>query len=93
MIKSKTTHVVLHGIFLVFCIVLYADNCGDALKRTQKENKRLVLFFFSKNRFYCNDMDKNVLFEKDISSSLQKMLSFLKENHYKNNALNKFFEP
>jgi len=53
-------------------------NYDGALKTSEKENKPLLLYFFSKTSDYCAMMDKTTLSEEDVAAMLRKDFVFLR---------------
>ena len=59
-------------ILLLLTIPASADEHGDALKRARAEDKPLIIYFYSKYCIYCDAMDRDVLLDKEIKSSLNR---------------------
>ena len=59
-------------IFIIFFTALpaIADEYGNAVKRAKAENKPVVIYFYSKYCRFCDAMDNNVLFDKEIKKIL-----------------------
>jgi thioredoxin-related protein len=77
-------------ILVVLCSVhtaLLADAYTDTLKRAKAEDKPMVLYFFSNYCGYCDLMDREVLADKEISSTIKKTLVFLRINVDKQSSL------
>lgn len=72
-------------LFILFVVGLthtfaLADEYADALKKAKTEDKPIVLYFYSKYCGYCTAMDKNVLADKEIASTMNNSLVYLRVN-------------
>jgi thioredoxin 1 len=55
-----------------------ADEYADGLKRATKENKPVLLYFYSQYCGYCDAMDRDVLNDKEISPVLKKEIVYIR---------------
>jgi thioredoxin-related protein len=74
---KKLVSTMLVAALLLASPVLALDYDG-ALKAAKKENKAVLLYFFSKSCGYCTLMDKETLADKDVGSALRKDFVFLR---------------
>ena len=81
----------LFFIILLLCAAAHADDWDSALKRAKKEDKPVVLYFFTSYCSYCQAMDKEVLAEKDISMILKKNAVYLRVDVEKREDLARFY--
>jgi thioredoxin-related protein len=71
-------------IFALLIVILfigtsvYGLDYNGALKAARKENKPVLLYFFSKSCGYCTLMDKDTLADKDVAALLKKDFVFLR---------------
>jgi thioredoxin-related protein len=63
---------------MLFASAALASEYDTALKSAKKENKPLLLYFFSKSCGYCTLMDKNTLADKDIAAKLKRDFVYLR---------------
>jgi thioredoxin-related protein len=62
------------GLFIIALLLapnLFALDYGAALKMARKDNKPVMLYFYSKGCSYCRMMDKNTLADKEIEDVLK----------------------
>lgn len=78
LIKIKI--VVASFILFFACSQLVADEYKDALKRAEKEDKPIVLYFYSNFCRFCDLMDSDVLNNKEISPVLKKDVVYIRIN-------------
>ncbi|NTW44821.1 MAG: thioredoxin fold domain-containing protein, partial [Anaerolineaceae bacterium] len=78
-------------VVLMLCGATYADDWDSALKRAKKEDKPVVLYFFTPYCSYCQAMDKEVLAEKDVSAILKKNAVYLRVDVEKREDLARFY--
>jgi len=66
--------------FILFfaCTQIVADEYKDALKRAEKEDKPIVLYFYSSFCGFCDLMDRDVLNDKEIEPMLKKDVVYVK---------------
>lgn len=57
--------------FVFFAGSAFALDYNGALLTAKKDNKPLMLYFFSKTCFYCVAMEKTTLADKDIQGTLK----------------------
>lgn len=70
---------------------LLADDLGAAMKKAKKEDKPLILYFFTNYCPYCLAMDQDVLADRDIRTFLKNKAVYLRINADKRNDLTKFY--
>ena len=51
---------------------------NSALKTAKSQSKPLLLYFFSKNCYYCNVMDSTTMADKRVANTLKKDFVFLR---------------
>jgi thioredoxin-related protein len=76
---------------LITTTTLCADEWDAALKKAKKEDKPVVLYFFTAYCSYCQAMDKEVLAEKEVSTILKKNAVYLRINVEKREDLARFY--
>lgn len=81
----------LFFIALLLCTAAHADGWDLALKRAKKEDKPVVLYFFTASCSYCQAMDKEVLAEKEVSTTLKKNAVYLRVDVEKREDLARFY--
>jgi len=59
------------AIVLLSQSLLFADDYSDAMKRARTEGKPMVLYFYSKYCYYCDEMEKRVLSDGEIRTLLK----------------------
>jgi thioredoxin-related protein len=57
---------------LLFSSHLFAIDYNEALKSAKKENRPVLVYFFSRTCRYCNMMDRDTLGDKEIDDILKK---------------------
>lgn len=77
--------------FLFFFATAHADDWNVALKRAKKEDKPVVLYFFTPYCSYCQAMDKEVLAEKEINTTLKRNIVYLRIDVEKREDLARFY--
>jgi thioredoxin-related protein len=65
-------------IFLMANAPVFADEYDNAIKRAKSEDKPVVIYFYSKYCRFCDSMDKNVLFDKEIKKTLSDETVYLR---------------
>lgn len=70
---------------------VFADDWEAATKRAKKEDKPLILYFFSTYCPYCLAMDQEVLADRDINTSLKNKAIFLRVNVDKRDDVARFY--
>jgi thioredoxin-related protein len=70
---------------------LLADEWGSAIRRAKKEDKPLILYFFSTYCPHCLAMDQEVLADREISTSLKNKAIYLRINADKRDDLVRFY--
>lgn len=63
---------------LLFASAAFGQDYDGALKAAKRENKPLLLYFFSRSCPYCGLMDKKTLADKDIAAVLKRDFIFLR---------------
>lgn len=95
-ILSPTLKLFLKTIAL-FVLILFiatpalADEWDTALKKAKKEDKPVVLYFFTARCSYCLAMDKEVLAEREVSTTLKKNVVYLRIDVEKREDLAQFY--
>ena len=87
---KKAPTIFLVALFFL-CSTAHADEWDVALKRAKKEDKPVVLYFFTSYCSYCQAMDKEVLAEKEISTTLKKNLVYQRIYVEKREELARFY--
>jgi thioredoxin-related protein len=59
------------AIVLLSQSLLFADDYSDAMKRARTEGNPMVLYFYSKYCYYCDEMEKRVLSDGEIRTLLK----------------------
>jgi thioredoxin-related protein len=90
-LKTFLKNVLIFLVLLLFCSPVHADEWDLALKRAKKEDKPVVLYFFTLNCSYCRAMDKEVLAEKDINAILKKSVIYQRIDIEKREELARFY--
>lgn len=91
-LKSLTTKTFLLLIFVViFSTTACADDWDQALRRAKREDKPVILYFFTPYCSYCQAMDKEVLAEKEITTTLKKNTVYLRVDVEKRDDLARFY--
>ncbi len=85
-----------HSFVLAIALILlasaaFSQDYNSALKTAQKENKPLVLYFFSKSCYYCTLMDSKTLADKEIAAILKKDFVFLRVDVDKSEDLGRLY--
>jgi thioredoxin-related protein len=65
-------------ILLLTAIPVIADEHSDVIKRAKNENKPVVIYFYSKYCRFCDAMDRDVLFDKEIKNTLNNRTIYLR---------------
>jgi len=65
-------------ILLIITPAIAADEYSDAINKAKREKKPVVIYFYSKYCRFCDAMDRDVLFDKEISKSLSEDTVFLR---------------
>lgn len=80
----------LVSLFLLSSI-LFAQNISlkDALKEAKATNKDVLLFIYSDYCYYCENMLKNTLEDKEVVSFINERFVFIKINHNRTDLLRK----
>jgi thioredoxin-related protein len=81
----------LFFVALFLCTIAHADDWDSALKRAKREDKPVVLYFFTTYCSYCQAMDKEVLAEKEVSTALKKNAVYLRIDVEKREDLARFY--
>jgi thioredoxin-related protein len=55
-----------------------ADEYSEAMKKAKTEDKPVVIYFYSKYCRYCDAMDRDVLFDKEIKKTLSDETVYLR---------------
>lgn len=79
------------SLFLMVFTTAHADDWNLALKRAKKEDKPVILYFFTPYCSYCRAMDKEVLAEKEINNTLKKNIVYLRIDGEKREDLARFY--
>ncbi|MCX5812110.1 MAG: thioredoxin family protein [Proteobacteria bacterium] len=65
-------------ILLLTTVPVVADEYSDAMKRAKTEDKPVVIYFYSKYCRFCDAMDRDVLFDKEIKKTLSEGIVYLR---------------
>lgn len=76
-------------IFLVTCNFLFAEfqSFDEALNEAKKQEKDLLLFVHSEHCFFCKDMIRNTLNDKEVKEFIKKRFVFLMVEDYQKSLL------
>ncbi len=77
--------------FVLFASAAFSQDYDSALKTAKKENKPLLLYFFSKSCYYCTLMDSKTLADKEITAVLKKDFIFLRVDVDKSDDLSRLY--
>ncbi len=77
--------------FVLFASAAFSQDYNSALKTAKRENKPLLLYFFSKSCYYCTLMDAKTLAEKEIAATLKKDFVFLRVDVDKSQDLGRLY--
>jgi thioredoxin-related protein len=72
---------ILYVILFIFVTTMSASGAEtyfSALARAQKENKHILLYFFSNGCTYCDKMDREVLADRQIQAELREGFVFVR---------------
>jgi thioredoxin-related protein len=87
----------IYSFFVGFLLVLFlapagrADDYDNALKAAKRENKPVLLYFFSKTCYYCTLMDKDTLADGQVNATLKRDFVFLRVDTDKSEDLSKLY--
>jgi thioredoxin-related protein len=90
-VKQFLKTIALLVVVLITSTTVYADEWDTALKKAKKEDKPVVLYFFTAHCSYCQAMDKEVLAEKEVSTVLKKNAVYLRIDVEKREDLARFY--
>jgi thioredoxin-related protein len=91
-LKSFTAKTFLLFMFVVLlCTTACADDWDLALRRAKREDKPVILYFFTAYCSYCQAMDKEVLAENEINTNLKKNIVYLRVDVEKRDDLARFY--
>jgi thioredoxin-related protein len=90
-VKSFLKTITLLVVVLISITTVCADEWGMALKKAKKEDKPVVLYFFTAYCSYCQAMDKEVLADKEVSATLKKNAVYLRIDVEKRDDLARFY--
>jgi thioredoxin 1 len=65
-------------LFAIMATPVVADEYSEAIKKAKTEDKPVVIYFYSKYCRYCDAMDRNVLFDKEIKKTLGEETVYLR---------------
>jgi thioredoxin-related protein len=88
---TAKTFLLLIIFILLLSITARADDWDQALRRAKKEDKPVILYFFTLYCSYCQAMDKEVLAEKEINTTLKKNVVYLRIDVEKRDDLARFY--
>jgi thioredoxin-related protein len=63
---------------LLFASAALAQDYDSALKAAKRDNKPVLLYFYSRSCYYCRLMDGNTLADKEIDAMLKKDFVYLR---------------
>jgi thioredoxin-related protein len=87
----KKTSFVLAIALVLLASAAFSQDYNSALKTAKKENKPLLLYFFSRSCYYCTLMDSNTLADKEIAAILKKNFVFLRVDVDKSEDLGRLY--
>jgi len=76
---------------LLLCTTARADDWDLALRRAKKEDKPVILYFFTPYCSYCQAMDKEVLADNEINTTIKKNIVYLRVDVEKRDDLARFY--
>jgi thiol:disulfide interchange protein DsbD len=65
-------------VVLLLASAALAQDYNSALKTAKRENKPVLLYFYSNSCYYCTVMDKTTLADKDVAAIIKKDFVFLR---------------
>ncbi|MCX5805326.1 MAG: thioredoxin family protein [Proteobacteria bacterium] len=75
---QKTLTLTLILLFAIMATPVVADEYSEAIKKAKAEDKPVVIYFYSKYCRYCDAMDRDVLFDKEIKKALSEETVYLR---------------
>ena len=90
-VKQFLKTIALLVVVLITSNTVCADEWDMALKKAKKEDKPVVLYFFTAYCSYCRAMDKEVLADKEVSATLKKNAVYLRIDVEKRDDLARFY--
>jgi thioredoxin-related protein len=87
----KKLSFVLAIAFVLLASAAFSQDYNSALKTAKKENKPLLLYFFSKSCYYCTLMGGKTLADKEIAAILKKDFVFLRVDVDKSDDLGRLY--
>jgi thioredoxin-related protein len=90
-VKQFLKTIALLVVVLITSTTVCADEWDMALKKAKKEDKPVVLYFFTAYCSYCRAMDKEVLADKEVSATLKKNAVYLRIDVEKRDDLARFY--
>jgi thioredoxin-related protein len=63
---------------LLFAAAAFCQDYEAALKTAKRENKPVLLYFFSTSCYYCRIMDRSTLSDKEVDGILKKDFVYLR---------------
>jgi thioredoxin-related protein len=87
----KKLSFVLAIAFVLLASAAFSQDYNSALKTAKKENKPLLLYFFSKSCYYCTLMDNKTLADKGVAATLNKDFVFLRVDVDKSEDLGRLY--
>lgn len=93
MIKTRAIHgfAIFWLLFVLSPALSQADDWDRALRRAKKDDKPVVLYFFTPACPYCRAMDKEVLADKEINTILQNGVVYVRIDVDKRDDLSRFY--
>jgi thioredoxin-related protein len=88
-LKRTLKIIFLLSLFLFGHTALNANPISEGKKEEKKEDKEMVVYFFSKYCEYCTKMDRDVLNDKEISGTLKREIIYLRIDVDKNTDIAK----
>jgi thioredoxin-related protein len=79
-------------LFLAVTSLIHAEEYEEAMKRAQKEDKPVVIYFFSRLCPYCDEMNRYVLSDREVSNILKRWVVFITVDINKNNRLTRMYD-
>ncbi len=74
-----------------FAFAASSEDYTNALKAAKKENKPLLLYFFSRSCYYCTLMDSKTLADKEVAAVLKRDFVFLRVDADKSDDLGRLY--
>ncbi len=88
----KKTCAALIAAIILLASAAFAQDYEGALKAAKKDNKPVLLYFFTQSCYYCRLMDSKTLADKEIDATLKKDFVYLRVDLDKSTDLQKLYQ-